>query len=131
MPDIQKAKILVVDNDAQLADELIGYLQKIGYEGVAAHGSREALIQFKKDAFHLVITDLKMPEIDGLQLLEILKTMDKQVIVVVISGYGTFNKALEALKKGAFDFIPKPFKLQQLKIIVSKALSLHPALKPS
>jgi len=129
VPDIQKAKILVVDNDAQLADELIGYLQKIGYEGVAAHGSRDALIKFKKNAFHLVITDLKMPEIDGLQLLEILKTMDKQVSVVVISGYGTFDKALEALKKGAFDFIPKPFKLQQLKIIVSKALSQHPALK--
>lgn len=130
MPGIQTAKILVVDNDAQLADELIGYLQKWGYEGDSAHGSREALIKFKKDAFQIVITDLKMPDIDGMQLLEILKTMDKQVTVVVMSGYGTFDKALEALKKGAFDFIPKPFKLQQLKIIVSKALSQHPALKP-
>jgi DNA-binding NtrC family response regulator len=128
---MQKARIMVVDNNAQLADELLGYLQKLGYEGLAAHGSREALVQFKKGGFHLVITDLKMPEIDGIQLLEILKTIDKKVLIVVISGYGTFNKALEALKKGAFDFIPKPFKLQQLKIIVAKALNQHPDFMPS
>lgn len=131
MSDAPKANILVVDNDAHLADELLVYLQKLGYQGIAAHGSREALIKFRKGEFHLVITDLKMPEIDGMQLLEIIKTMDQQVIVVVISGFGTFNGALEALKKGAFDFIPKPFKLQQLKAIVAKALKQHPAFKNS
>ncbi len=119
------AKILVVDDDKQLADDMVEYLTKFGYQAAAAYGGREGLTKFEQGDFQLVITDLKMPEMDGMELLDAVKELDSRVIVMVITGYGTIESAVDAIKRGAFDFIPKPFKMEELEVIVNRALERH------
>jgi DNA-binding NtrC family response regulator len=119
------ARILVVDDDRHLADNLVEYLVKLGYQAVAAYGGREAATAFEKEGFHLVITDLMMPEMGGLEVLEAVKALDSRAIVLVITGYGTIESAVAAIKKGAYDFIPKPFKMSELEVIVARALERH------
>jgi DNA-binding NtrC family response regulator len=121
----KEAKILVVDDDKQLADNLVEYLSKLGYQAAAAYGGREALTKFEQGDFQLVVTDLKMPEMDGMELLEAVKALDRRVVVMVITGYGTIESAVEAIKKGAYDYIPKPLKMDELKVIVNRALERH------
>ena len=119
------AHILVVDDDKNLADDLVMYLSKFGYRATPAYGGREGLDKFEQGDFQLVITDLKMPDMDGMELMEAVKALDSRVTVMVITGYGTIESAVEALKRGAYDFIPKPFKLEELELIVNRALERH------
>ena len=119
------AHILVVDDDKRLADDLVMYLSKFDYQATPAYGGREGLDKFEQGDFQLVITDLKMPDMDGMELMEAVKALDSKVTVVVITGYGTIESAVEALKKGAYDFIPKPFNLEELELIVNRALERH------
>ena len=123
--DKKQAKILVVDDDKELADNLTEYLTKLEYQASAAYGGVEGLSAFKKGDFHLVITDLVMPDMDGIELLEKVRQLDRKAIVMVITGYGTIESAVAAIKKGAFDFIPKPFTLEELKVIIDRALEQH------
>ena len=125
----KEARILVVDDDRQLADNLVEYLSKLGYQAAPAYGGREALTMFEQGDFQLVITDLKMPEMDGMELLEAVKALDRRVVAMVITGYGTIESAVEAMKKGAYDYIPKPFKMEELEVIVSRALERHTLLR--
>jgi len=81
--DIKDANILVVDDDKMLADNLVEYLTKLDYHAEAAYGSREALNQFELGDFQLVITDLKMPEMDGLELMDAIKALDSRAMVLV------------------------------------------------
>jgi len=121
----KEAKILVVDDDQALADNLVEYLSKLGYQAAAAYGGREALTRFEQGDFQLVITDLKMPGMDGMELLEAVKALDNRAMVMVITGYGSIESAVTAVKKGAYDFIPKPFQMDELEVIVNRALERH------
>ena len=121
----KEARILVVDDDKALADNLVEYLSKLGYQTIAAYGGREALARFEKGDFQLVITDLKMPEMDGMELLDAVNKLDSRVMVMVITGYGTIESAVDAIKRGAYDYIPKPFKMDELEVIVNRALERH------
>ena len=121
----KEARILVVDDDKTLADNLVEYLSKLGYQASPAYGGKEGLVKFEQGDFRLVITDLKMPNMDGMELLDAVSRMDSRVIVMVITGYGTIESAVTAIKKGAYDFIPKPFKMEELEIIVKRALERH------
>ncbi|MFC1868163.1 response regulator [Thermodesulfobacteriota bacterium] len=113
----------------QLADNLVEYLRRLGYSATAAYGGRDGLEKFEKDDFHLIITDLVMPEMDGLELLETVKRLDSRVIFMVITGYATVKSAVMAIKKGAYDFIPKPVQMEELEVIVSRALERHTLFK--
>ena len=119
------ARILVVDDEKQVADVLVDYLSNLGYQTVAAYSGHDALSRFKDGDFQLVITDLKMPEMNGMDLLEMVKGWDKRAMVIVITGYGTIESAVEAIKKGAYDFISKPFKMEELEIIIERALDRY------
>jgi len=121
----KEAKILVVDDDKQLADDLVEYLTRLGYQAAAAYGGREGLNRFEQGDFQLIITDLKMPEMDGMELLDAVNALDSRVMVIVITGYGTIESAVTAIKKGACDFIPKPFKIDELEVIISRSLERH------
>ena len=123
--DKQDVKILVVDDDKELADGLVESLSQLGYQAAAAYGGREALTRFEQGAFQLVITDLKMPEMDGMELLEAVKARDKQAVVMVITGYGTIESAVKAIRNGAYDFITKPIKMEELGVIIDRALERH------
>ena len=121
----KEARILVMDDDKSLADDLVDYLTKSGYRASAAYGGHEGLSMFEQGAFQLVITEFKMPDIDGMDLLKAVKAMDGRVIVMFITGHGTIESAVPAMKKGAYDYIPKPFKMEELEVIVNRALERH------
>ena len=96
----KEARILVVDDDKVLADLLVEHLSKLGFQASPAYGGREALTRFEQGDFQLVITDLKMPEMDGMELLDAVKELDGRVMIMVITGYGTIESAVAAIKKG-------------------------------
>ena len=119
------ARILVVDDDRQLADMLVEYLVRLGYKATAAYGGREGLARFEQDDFKLVILDLKMPNMGGMEVLEAIKSIDSRAVVIVLSGFGTIESAVAAIKRGAYDFIPKPIELNALGTILDRALRKH------
>ncbi len=119
------AKILVVDDDEQIVNILVEWLNRKGYHAVGAHGGREGIEAFEQGDYDLVITDLVMPHMDGMALLETIKAMDPRIVVVMISGLGTIEKAVAAIKKGAYDFVTKPMDFESLEVTVDRALERH------
>jgi DNA-binding NtrC family response regulator len=122
------AKILVVDDKPSMRKMLKEALEAQGHECRAASGGAEALMLLKKDACDLLLSDLRMPEISGLELLREVKEADSATAVVLMTAYGSVETAVEAMRLGAADFLPKPFSLEHLKVVVDKALSVK-ALK--
>ncbi len=116
-------KILIVDDEPDMLKLLSMILrEKTPYEITTTNNPVEAVELAKKGDFDLVITDLKMPGLDGLQLLEEIKKRDQDIPVIIITAYGTIDAATEAIEKGGFDFITKPFKKEQILFTIEKAL---------
>jgi DNA-binding NtrC family response regulator len=120
-----KTRILVVDDDEQLTDVLVEYLERLGYQAEAAYNGAEGLKNFQAGAFQMAIVDLKLPDMDGMDLMGAIKSIDKQIVVLVITGYGTIDAAVNAIKAGAYDFIAKPFDFKALELIINRALERH------
>ena len=120
-----EARILVVDDDRVLANTLGEYLAALGYQTVAAYGGVDGLNRYKKGVFDMVIADLQMPDMSGLEMMEAIKTIDKNAVVLVITGYGTIDTAVKAIKAGAYDFISKPFDFKALEVVINRALERH------
>ncbi|MGZ3570298.1 MAG: sigma-54-dependent transcriptional regulator, partial [Thermodesulfobacteriota bacterium] len=115
-------KILVVDDEAPVRDIIRkGLSQMGGFSVEVAQNGPEAIEKIEKDVFDLVLTDLKMPEIDGLQLLRTIKGTRPEVMVILMTAYGTIETAVEAMRIGANDYITKPIDLNELLIHISKA----------
>ncbi len=117
-----KSRILVIDDEAAIRDSLRMTLEYEGYDFVAAATGQEGLALAERDAPDLVILDVKMPGMDGLEVLDRLRSMNETLPVVVISGHGTISTAVEATKKGAFDFIEKPFASERVLVSLRNAL---------
>lgn len=119
-----KEKILIVDDEPDILITLKKILQDEGFLITCISNGKEAIDFFKADSFDLVITDLKMPGIDGLEVLRQIKKVNANTEVIILTGYGTIENAIEALKNdGAYDFITKPLEdIDQLIITVNKAL---------
>lgn len=116
-------KILIVDDEPDMLKLLSMILrEKTPYEVTTTNNPVEAVELAKKGDYDLVITDLKMPGLDGLQLLEEVKKRDEDIPVIIITAYGTIDAAQEAIEKGGFDFITKPFKKEQILFTIEKAL---------
>lgn len=115
-------KILIVDDELNMRLVLAAMLKREGYEVASAADGSEALQILKSGRIAAVITDLKMPRIDGMELLNRVSQEYPEVPVIMITAHGTVATAVEALKKGALDYITKPFELEDLKNIVSKAI---------
>lgn len=118
-------KILIVDDELDMRLVLSAMLKKDGFEVSAAANGREALQILRSSKMAAVITDLKMPDMDGMELLTCISERYPEIPVIMITAHGTINTAVEALKKGAFDYITKPFDLDDLKNIVSKAIKTN------
>ncbi len=125
----KNVRILVIDDDQHLADMLLEFLVKQGYQTFAAYNGREGLVQFEQGDFQLVILDLKLPDMDGLEVLASIKALDSRAVVLIITGYGTIESSVTAVKKGAYDFIPKPINLEALELVISRALEKHTLFK--
>jgi two-component system, NtrC family, nitrogen regulation response regulator NtrX len=117
-----KARILVIDDEAAIRDSLRMTLEYEGYEFVGAATGQEGMALVEREAPDLVLLDVKMPGMDGLEVLDRLRAMNEALPVVVISGHGTITTAVEATKKGAFDFIEKPFASERVLVSLRNAL---------
>jgi two-component system sensor histidine kinase/response regulator len=118
----KKPVILVIDDEETMRDSCSQILDKAGYQSETAEDGAVGLEKIKEIKPDLALIDLKMPGITGMEVLEKAKEIDPSIITVVITGYATVDSAVEAMKKGAYDFLPKPFSPEQLRIIIRRGL---------
>ena len=102
-------RILVVDDDLRMRELNLDTVAELGLQLELCGDSREALRRLGDDAFDLVITDLKMPHVDGIGVLDRAKQLNPEILVILVTGYGTIESALSAMRKDAYDYIQKPF----------------------
>jgi len=115
-------RILVADDEPSVRESLKAFLEGEGFSTITAQDGLEASAILAKEGADLVICDLKMPRMSGMEFLRALMEKDPEVPIIIITGYGTIELAIEAIKAGAFDFIAKPFKLDRLLVIIQNAL---------
>jgi DNA-binding NtrC family response regulator len=117
----QKLNIMVVDDEAIVGKRLKPTLERDGYEVETFGDGTSALDRIGQKDFNIIVTDVRMDDVDGMQILEHVKRHSPRTKVIIITGYATVDLAREALVKGAFDFIAKPFKPADLRVIIEKA----------
>ncbi len=116
-------RILVVDDEPNMLRLLKTILMdKTGYEVTTTNNPLEVSKLLQEDHYDLVITDLKMPLVDGIDLIGIVRNIDAAMPIIVITAYGTIETAEEAIQKGAYDFITKPFRKETILITIKRAL---------
>ncbi|MGE3153942.1 MAG: sigma-54-dependent transcriptional regulator [Nitrospiraceae bacterium] len=115
-------KILVVDDEPSLRDVLGIMLKKAGYTTTLAADGEEAVSQLNKEIYDLVITDLKMPGVGGMEVLKAVKSASPDTVVLVITAFGSPDTAVEAMKLGAYDYLTKPFQVDEVQLIIRNAL---------
>ena len=115
-------RILVVDDELIVCESCQRILEEEGYEVEIALSGQEAFVKMKESPFEIVITDLKMPAIDGMDVLKHVRKEYPDTIVIMITGFSTVETAVEAMKLGAFDYIPKPFTPDEVSVVVKKAV---------
>ena len=118
-------RLLVVDDDAVFRDELLDLLTDDGHRGEAVPSVAAALARLEHEPFDLVLTDLKMPRQGGLELLREIRHRWPRTLVVVVTGYASVETALDAMKLGAFDYVRKPFRLEQIRAALELARLEH------
>ncbi|MCK5595754.1 sigma-54-dependent Fis family transcriptional regulator, partial [bacterium] len=121
---MNKASILIVDDELKIRRILQIMLENENYKTEQAKDGIEALEKMEAEDFDLIITDMKMPNMNGIELLEQIQQRNNAPLVIMMTAYGTIQTAVEAMKKGAYDYILKPFDLEEMKITVDKAYKL-------
>jgi two-component system response regulator HydG len=119
---LQKQRILVVDDEANMRHIITLALEKSGYEIDGAADGEEALGKLRTGGFTLMILDLRMPGMHGLEVLRLAREKDPALVVIVITAHGSKSTAIEAIDKGAYDYFTKPFDLDELRVVVKRAL---------
>jgi two-component system sensor histidine kinase/response regulator len=119
---LAKATILVIDDEQSMRDSCSQVLAKDGYCVETAEDGDSGLQKVRRIKPDLVLVDLKMPGMSGMELLEKITDIDPHIVSVVITGYATIESAVEAMKRNAYDFLPKPFTPDQLRIVTSRGL---------
>ncbi len=127
--DKSEFRILIADDDVMVRDVIVTFLSKQGYSVKTASDGHEALKCLRLEDINLVLTDLRMPGADGLEVLRTAMQINPEIAVVVLTAYGTLDTALEAVKEGAYDYIAKPFVMQQLLLIVRNAYKVAVLMK--
>ncbi|MDO8945138.1 MAG: response regulator, partial [Desulfobacterales bacterium] len=116
------ADILFVDDDRAILEIVREYLAEIGYQVDVVDNGLTALERIREKPYHIVFTDIKMPDIDGLELLSAIKEYRPETEVIIVTGHGSMESAIQAMKYGSYDYLQKPFKLNVLKIIIDRIL---------
>jgi len=117
-----EAHILIIDDEEAMRDSCRQTLLREGNKVEVAEDGTIGLTILEKESFDVVILDLKMPGLSGMEVLKRIKEKDPEIVVIVITGYATVDSAVEAMKSGAYDFVPKPFTPDSLRVIVGRAL---------
>jgi len=115
-------KILVVDDEKSLREVMSIMLKRAGYAVTEAADGEEAIGQVNRDIFDLVITDLRMPKADGMDVLKAVKSSSPDTVVLVVTAFATADSAVEAMKQGAYDYLTKPFQVDEVQLIIRNAL---------
>src|SRR3989339_1924448 len=118
----KKWTVLVIDDEQDLREMLSFTLMNEGYNVLTAANGKLGVEKAEKEDVDVVISDIKMPEMDGITVLGKIKEIKPEVEVIMATGYGTMETAIESLRKGAFDYINKPFNIDELLIVIEKAL---------
>ncbi|MHB2153552.1 sigma-54-dependent transcriptional regulator [Calditrichota bacterium GD2] len=118
-------KALLVDDDVNLTKVLSYQLKQSGYSVSVAHSGKEGLKLFKEQIFPLVISDIQMPDINGIHLLEEIRKIDRDAIFILITAFGSIDQAVQACELGADDYLTKPFSREQLIFTIEKAVKIH------
>ncbi|HDZ10631.1 MAG TPA: sigma-54-dependent Fis family transcriptional regulator, partial [Bacteroidetes bacterium] len=117
-----KASILVVEDNEDLCTAVAYNLKKKDYDAETAFSGETALDKARRSIFDLVLLDINLPGIDGITVLKRLKTHDPDLLVIMITAYGDLSHAISAMQGGAYDYLTKPFELEELRLKVEKAL---------
>ncbi len=118
-----KERLLIVDDEPDMLENVSRILGKVGYECLTVSDATKAMTLLESERPDLLLTDLKMPGVDGLGLLRHARQVDPQMPVIILTAFATIESAVEAVKQGAFDYVPKPFTADQLKLVVDRALA--------
>lgn len=121
MSDELKIRLLIVDDEVKFLESIAKRLELRGLDVTTAPNGEEAIKKARTEKFDLVLLDLKMPGIDGRQVMEILKKEHKFVEVIILTGHGSVDSAVECTKLGAFDYLPKPYEMENLLNVLHKA----------
>ncbi len=122
-------RILIVDDDAIIRESLCELLRLEGYQAEGAGSFNEALVEQEKRAFNIIVTDVNMPEADGFELLRVVRKRYPEVVTIVITGYGTIESAVEAIKMGAYDYLTKPIVDDEIRMVVKRAVEQQALLQ--
>jgi DNA-binding NtrC family response regulator len=122
------AKILLVDDELSIIDSLKALLSREGHDISTSSNGADALRKLREDVFDLLITDIRLPEVDGISLLRQARELQSHLAVIVITAYAKVDNAVEAMKNGAFDYVTKPFKFDELLLTVQRALTYEQTL---
>lgn len=120
-----RSKLLIVDDEVQQIRAMCDTLQAEGYKTVGCTSAKDALRRMQQERFDLAITDLTMPEMDGIAFLKAAREIDPHLIGIVMTGHGSIDTAVAAMKAGAFDYILKPFTLRQVLPALERALNVR------
>lgn len=122
---MNKQKVLLVDDENSILTLFGEVLEREGYGVTLAESGEKGIEKFKADAFDVVISDLYMPGISGIDFLEEVRRLDNRIPFIIITGYGSVETTIDALKKGAFDYITKPINMDEISPILKKAVNLR------
>ena len=114
--------VLVVDDEEEVRDTLKNVLKSLDYIPYTAAGGAEALQILKSNPIDVVLSDLYMPEMDGIELLKKVRRVDSKVVFLMITAHPTIETAVEAIKKGAYDYLTKPFHIEEVRLKINRAL---------
>jgi len=115
-------RILIVDDEASVGQFLSIMLEREGYKVEAVLSGKDALEKIAENPPQVVLADLRMPEMDGIELLTRIKEEDPRIAVVIMTAYGSLESAVEAMRKGAFDYVMKPFQIEEIKLVIKRAI---------
>ncbi len=122
-------KILVIDDEPRIRDGCQMVLNEEGFEVALASDGNEGVQMIQEEHYDIILVDLMMPGLSGLEVLSLVKERHPDTVVIVITGYATLEHSISAMKRGAFDFVPKPFTPDQLRAVVAKAIKYNRALQ--
>ncbi|MGD0659526.1 MAG: response regulator [Syntrophorhabdales bacterium] len=114
-------RILIVDDNREIRTILEEYLREEGYAAQGAGDGNEALAKHGESPFDLIITDLNMPGMTGMELIKAISKQESTTEFIIITGYASLDSAIEAVKAGAFDYIVKPFRIEELRVVIKNA----------
>ena len=119
---MDKTKILIVDDEMIMRESLAGWLQRDGHEVASAASGEDAIKILQNSRFDILLVDIKMEGMSGLEVLRLVKESDPEVAVVMITAYGSISTAIEAMKNGAYDYLLKPFDPDALGVLIDKII---------